>query len=130
MSNQKLKIMKATASYTRKNDHKWSKNDQVLAFYFTKFGTSNLSLNSDKKLADFIGVSVASLKMQSENFNSIMGFGGLEHTSKLQVDVYNEFGDMSRIQLRREVSKIIMDVERDEILRSLGKDPSKMKKLV
>ena len=110
--------------------HEWTKEDNVLAFYYTKYGTYGLYLTDEKQLAKWIGSSLGSLKMQSANFRGLMGESerALSDYSKLQSEVYNEYGNMSKMELMK-VAKLIIDqdtYERNEILKKLGKDPKKM----
>lgn len=113
--------------------HEWSKEDNILALYFTKYGTSGLYLKDENSLVKWIGTSLGSLKMQSANFRTLMGQteSSLSDYSKLQAEVYNEYGGMSRLELTRVVKKIIDQdtYERNEILKKMGKDPKKMVKL-
>lgn len=110
--------------------HEWSKDDTILTLYYTKYGTYGLYLKSESDIAKFIGTSVSSLKMQSGNMRALMGENqmSLSDYSKLQEDVYNEYGEFSKISLMRKVKKIINQdtYERNEILRKMGKDPKKM----
>ena len=110
--------------------HEWTKEDNVLAFYYTKYGTYGLYLTDEKQLAKWIGSSLGSLKMQSSNFRGLMGESerALSDYSKLQSEVYNEYGNMSKMELMK-VAKLIIDqdtYERNEILKKMGKDPKKM----
>ena len=113
--------------------HDWSKNDTSHCLYFTKYGTHGLYLKTEDSLAKFIGVSTGSLKMQSANFRALMGHTeqSLSDYSQLQSDVYNEFSGMGQYELMRVCKNIINqdEFERNEILKKMGKDPSKMRKL-
>lgn len=113
--------------------HDWSKNDTILCLYFTKYGTHGLYLKTEDSLAKFIGVSTGSLKMQSANFRALMGHTeqSLSDYSQLQSEVYNEYGGLSQYELMKVCKTIINqdEFERNEILRKMGKDPSKMRKL-
>lgn len=110
--------------------HEWTKEDNILAFYYTKYGTYGLYLKDENSLAKWIGSSLGSLKMQSANFRGLMGESerSLSDYSKLQAEVYNEYGNMSKMELMK-VTKRIIDqdtYERNEILKKMGKDPKKM----
>lgn len=113
--------------------HEWSKNDTILCLYYTKYGFTGLYVKNENDLSRFIGTSPGSLKMQSANFRSLMGHTeqSLSDFSKLQSDVYDEFGKMSQYELMRVCKSILNqdEMERNEILRKMGKDPSKMKKI-
>lgn len=111
--------------------HEWSKNDTIISLYVAKYGTKGLYLKTEGDIAKFIGTSEASLKMQCANMRSLMGQSEkvLSDFSKLQSEVFDEYNGMSEYQLMKEVKNIINqdDFERSEILRKMGKDPSRMK---
>jgi hypothetical protein len=113
--------------------HEWSKEDTILSLYVTRFGCKGLHLKSESDVAKFIGSSIGSLKMQCANIRSLMGLndGSLSDYSSLQKEVYNQFGKTSQYELMKVVKKITGqdDFERNELLKKLGKDPSKFKKL-
>jgi hypothetical protein len=113
--------------------HEWSKEDNILALYYTKYGTFGLYLKDEKSLVNWIGTSVGSLKMQSANFRALMGQTNysLSDYSKMQSEVYNQYGNMSKLELMKVVKGIIDQdtYERNEILNKMGKDPKKMVRL-
>jgi hypothetical protein len=110
--------------------HEWSKNDTILTLYVTKFGTSGLSLKTESDVANHIGVSVGSLKMQMSNLRSLLGKteSALSDYSKLQKEVFDEFNGMKCFELLRVVKKITgqEDMELISIFKRMGKDPKKM----
>jgi len=110
--------------------HEWSKEDNIVAYYYSKYGTYGLYLRDENSLAKWIGSSLGSLKMQAANFRALMGLKeySLSDYSKLQAEVYNECGNMSKIELMKLVKKIIDQdtYERNELLKKMGKDPKKM----
>jgi hypothetical protein len=110
--------------------HEWSKNDTILTLYVTKFGTSGLSLKTESDVANHIGVSVGSLKMQMSNIRSLLGKteSVLSDYSKLQKEVFDEFNGVKSFELLRVVKKITgqEDMELISIFKRMGKDPKKM----
>lgn len=114
--------------------HEWSKNDTILTLYVTKFGTKGLFLKTESDVSKFIGTSLGSLKMQMANIRSIIGLkeSSLSDFSKLQKDVFDEFGNSNQFELLKVVKKIIGQDEMElmEIFKKMGKDPNKMKKMV
>lgn len=110
--------------------HEWSKNDTILTLYVTKFGTSGLSLKTESDVANHIGVSVGSLKMQMSNLRALLGKteSVLSDFSKLQKEVFDEFNGMKSFELLRVVKKITgqEDMELISIFKRMGKDPKKM----
>lgn len=113
--------------------HSWSKEDTVLSLYLMKFGTKGLYLKTESDVAKFIGTSVGSLKMQCANLRELSGEKGrtLTDYSKLQEEVFEEYNGMRQYELMTKVREIIHqdDYERAEILRKMGKDPQKMRKI-
>jgi hypothetical protein len=114
--------------------HEWTKNDTIITLYFTKYGCRGLHLKTEDELSKFIGVSSGSLKMQSANIRTLMGLseGSLSDYSALQQEVFNEYNSMGQYKLMSVVKKITGqdELERNELLKKLGKDPSKFKKVL
>jgi hypothetical protein len=102
--------------------HDWTKEDFILTYFWVKWGLAGLYIKDEKGLADYIGVSVNSLRMQAENFRFLMGKEGLSDVKKLQVEVYEEWGKQSLILLRTKVRQIIDqdNHDRKEVLRNKG----------
>ena len=141
-------------------NHKWNKEDTIITLYFTKYGIKGLPVKDEKDLAEFvIGTTETSLVLQSLNIRYILGYdeGVLTDFSKLQEKVVDEYHGLSEDKLKNIVIDIInkrdingniekvkqikkaKEVERkkkasqaelDEVFRKMGKDPSKMKRLV
>ena len=92
---------------TRKNNHVWSKEDNIVALYYYRFGTQFLEL-TEREIAKQIGTTVASLKMQSKNFEMLdTGVSGLSDFSDTQEEVWNEYGKSIRYVLFKEVKKAL-----------------------
>jgi hypothetical protein len=110
--------------------HEWSKEDNIISFYYTKYGTFGLYLRDENALASWIGTSVGSLKMQSANFRALMGQTNysLSDYSKMQFEVYSQYCNMSKVEMMKVVKNIIDQdtYERNQILIKMGKDPKKM----
>jgi hypothetical protein len=115
------------------NLHEWSKEDTIICLYITKFGNKGMYLKTDSEIAKFIGSSVGSLKMQCSNIRTLLGHknNSLSDFSNLQKSVFEEYGNLTQIELLKVVKTIIKqdDFERIEILRKMGKDPSKFSKI-
>lgn len=141
-------------------NHKWNKDDTIITFYYVKYGLKGLPVNDEKELAEcVIGSTRTSLQMQSSNIRYILGYdsGTLTDFSKIQHDVVNEFSKKSEDCLKKAVLEIIdkrdfednldklreiknqKEIERrkkqsqselEAIFRRMGKDPSKMKRIV
>lgn len=141
-------------------NHKWNKDDTIITFYYVKYGLKGLPVRDEKELAEcVIGSTRTSLQMQSSNIRYILGYDGgtLTDFSKIQHDVVNEFIKKSEDNVRDIVLNIIdkrdfednleklreiknlketekkrkeSQAELDAIFRKMGKDPSKMKRIV
>lgn len=140
--------------------HKWNKEDTIITLYITKFGVKGLPVKDEKEIAELvIGTTEASLVMQSLNIRYILGYdeGVLTDFSKLQEKVVDEYHSLSEDKLKNVVIDIIdkrdingniekvkqikkakeaerkkkaAQAELDEIFRKMGKDPSKMKRVI
>lgn len=114
--------------------HEWSKNDTILTLYVTKFGTSGLFLKTLEDVANHIGVSVGSLKMQMANIRTLLGdnTAALTDFSKLQKEVFEEFNGLHQFQFVRVVKEVTgqNQMELISIFKRMGKDPQKMVKVV
>lgn len=111
--------------------HEWTEKDTIITFYITKYGTKGLYLKTEADIASYLGVTVGSLKMQMANFRALLGSqtGVLSDYSNIQEKVFNEYNDMTQYHFMKIVHELIGqdEIERNEILRKMGKDPSKMK---
>jgi hypothetical protein len=135
---------------------KWTKEDHILAFYYTKFGLKGLGARTEIDFAEgVLGCSVTSLKKNASNYRFLLGneneFGDIK---KLQRVVYDEFKGIAEIEFRNKVLELIgtksEDVQAYEtakkekadkrkfeedtaklanIFKAMGKDPNKMKRV-
>lgn len=70
--------------------HKWSREDDIVAFYLYRFGPESLIM-SIEEISKRLGMSEASLKMRIGNFQAIDGAGGLQNYAKLSERIYKEY---------------------------------------
>lgn len=140
--------------------HKWNKEDAILTLYYVKYNLNSLPVKDEEELATcIIGSTKSSLNMQAANIRYIIGdeHYTLSDYSKIQEEVVNEYNTLSELDLRQVVIDIISKrdvksniqelrirkkekerkdkekakkLELDEIFRKMGKDPSKMRKVV
>lgn len=140
--------------------HKWNKEDTIITLYYTKYGIKGLFVKDEKELAEFIiGTTETSLFLQSLNIRYILGYdeGTLTDFSKLQERVVDDYHNLSEDKLKNivldiidkrdidgnikrvkeikkakeiEKRKRVSESELAEIFRKMGKDPSKMKKIL
>jgi hypothetical protein len=69
--------------------HRWSKEDDIVAFYLYRFGHESLMMTIEE-ISKRLGMSEASLKMRMGNFKAIDGEGGLSNYAKLSEKIYNK----------------------------------------
>lgn len=145
-----------------KREHRWNKEDAIIALFYAKFGTKGLLVTDEKELAEsVIGSSFDSLKMMILNYNHLMGLDNkLDHVSDFQREAFEENSKISFDEFKDKVNDIILKKdlsknkkefiaakkerdaklaakkaakkrqdELDEIFRSMGKDPKKMRKI-
>ena len=115
------------------NLHEWSKDDTIITLYLAKFGCTGLYLKTEQSVADFIGTSLSSLKMQMANVRTLLGKqeSTLSDYSKLQDVVFSEYGKMTQFSLMNTVRSIINHDENElrTIFSKMGKDFSRMKRI-
>lgn len=141
-------------------NHKWNKEDSILTLYYVKFGLRRLPVKDEIEFAEWIiGSTETSLTMQSANVRYLLGFedGILTDFSAVQKEAVEQYSKVEEEILRKIVIAIIdkrdvkqnianskakkvekqkkvwkdeSDKQLEEALRRMGKDPSKMKKLV
>ena len=70
--------------------HKWSKEDDIVAYYLYKFGPESLMIRIGD-ISSILGMSESSLIMRIRNFQAIDGAGGLQNYAKLSKKVYEEY---------------------------------------
>ena len=75
--------------------HKWSKEDDIVAFYLYQFGPESLMMTF-KEISKRLGMSEASLKMRVANFKAIDGAGGLENYAKQSEMIYNQYKNVKK----------------------------------
>jgi hypothetical protein len=90
---------------SRKGNHVWSREDNMVALYYYRFGTQHLEM-SDSQVAHKLGTTLASLKMQAKNFEMLdTGRSGLSDYSKTQEEVFEKYSKVARYTLFLEVKK-------------------------
>lgn len=127
---------------------KWDKDDLILTYYFSTYGTKGLGLTDRELAQDVIGSSLNSLKMQASNYDHLKGLTGLDRPHSTQTEIYNEFHDKTQGELMKICRNIIdkkgggdgkvfqdkirqrnMKKDLDNELVKRGFDPKKMKSL-
>lgn len=101
----------------KNQNHHWSKEDYIVTFFITKYGTSGLYMRNDQTISSFIGTSVCSLKKMTSNFRHLLGVPNqLSHIKHLQQEVFNEYHKKPYMEFYHEVRNI---VKQDETTRQL-----------
>jgi hypothetical protein len=99
-------IAKGNKIEPSRTPHKWTKDDDIVAFYLYRFGTDDLN-TSLEEIADYLGMNAGSLKMRIQNFQALNGAGGLKNYAKLSERIYSEYGSLSKDEHRAEVKRIL-----------------------
>jgi len=141
--------------YGRKGQWKpeWTKEDQILAMFNDMYGLETLGMTKQDVAENIIGSSLDALNQQTANFKFLRTGEGLNRPHPLQTKVYEEYKDLGvnefkkialgivqektenpdKAVVNKQLGKEIGDKRdatekgREEALRKIGKDPSKMK---
>lgn len=90
----------------KEQQHAWSKDDDLVAFYLFKFGDGDLGKDT-KEIGELLGMGAGSLKMRIGNFRAIDGGGKLDHSAKQSRFIYERFNNASHEELRDKILPII-----------------------
>jgi len=93
-----------------KREHNWDKEDAIITFYYSEYGTSGLLETNVKELAEsVIGTSVPSLNMMVLNFDNLKdNETGFAHVSEYQKQVFDQYHNTSKDELKEIVNNIIL----------------------
>jgi len=87
--------------------HKWSKDDDLVAFYLYKFGDNHLSLKR-RDIGKILGMGYGSLIMRISNFKSIdRESKGLDHFAKQSMEIYTKYKHLPEDELIQKVNAIL-----------------------
>jgi hypothetical protein len=109
---------------SKKPQHHWTKQDFILTFFVSKYGTSGLYLREDEVISHYIGTSVGSLKKMYSNFRHLLGKPNqLNHIKNLQQEVFDEYNNVSYGQYVTLVKNMINhdEISRQIMLEKMGK---------
>ncbi len=84
--------------------HRWSENDDIVAFYLYKYGTTEQIESAAKKL----GIKDSSLKMRISNFAFLDNKKGLSNYSKQSLKIYSIWNE--NLQLENKYKSIISEM--------------------
>jgi len=93
-----------------KREHKWNKEDAIITFYCSEYGTAGLLVTEEKELAEsVIGSSLHSLNSMKMNFDYMKGIGNRDHTSEHQREVFDQYHNTPKEELKEIVNNIILE---------------------
>ena len=90
--------------------HKWTPEDDLIAFYLYRYESSSLRMTTEF-ISKKLGMSEASLRMRIGNFQAIDGKGGLQNFAKLSERIFNQYKDISQEIHLDMVKKILQNTE-------------------
>lgn len=91
------------------DNHKWTDNDHVVAFYLYKYSDKGLKY-SREELAEKMGMGMNSLSLRIRNYAAVDGNGGLNHGGKTVIKIYNRHKNSSQMILKSIVDNIIREL--------------------
>jgi hypothetical protein len=97
---------KAPAKAPAKARHKWSKDDDLTAFYISRFGYSKLPMKEAELVAK-LGMPRASFVMKIANFKHLEGESGLSNYSIQSKKIYDSYRQLPEIEIRGIILKIL-----------------------
>ena len=86
--------------------HKWSVEDDLVAFYLYRCGKNDAPL-SFKEVCELLEISENSMRMRIANYRYLDVGKGLSHFSKQTKEVYEKYKDFSEEDLRKVGRNII-----------------------
>jgi hypothetical protein len=87
-------------------EHRWKCGDDVAAFYLSRHGVGQLSLN-EASVAGKLKVSPGALRMRRSNFRYLDTGKGLSHLSKQSRKVFERYQRWDERKLRAEAQKYL-----------------------
>jgi hypothetical protein len=113
---------------SRKDSHKWTDGDNMLALYYYKYKTEFLGLE-EKELCEMIGTTPTSFKTHASNFRRLHTVTeGLSESSKSQAEIYVKYSKLNRYDLFKELKKVlpIDEVITNRLVRLSGRNLRKL----
>jgi len=128
--NVEKQVVKCEHIVGAKIKTKWTKNDVIIAFLYTKFtlrkvGVTDEATQLENFVNEYIGSISNSLKMESLNIKYLLCLKhneqpeGLEHYSKTQELVVNEYDKYSENELSEIVNLILDSMTEEEKLKNM-----------
>jgi hypothetical protein len=88
----------------------WTRGDLIIALYIAKFGLRDIDMTRTELVSSVLkGTTLRSLNMQIANFRFLLNLEGvkLTATSKSKLEIVEEYGNTSRLNLRLIVTELI-----------------------
>ena len=110
--------------------HHWTKPEDIVAFYLSRFGdrsflgisTATIARTlSERPLPDgsrAVPITLGSLEYRIGNFNYLRGKPGWSNYAQLSRDVYEEYKNVSIVELRSSVIRILGIAVKDSVERA------------
>jgi len=86
--------------------HRWTKDDDVVAFYLSRHGTRHLPL-MEAGIAKRLGVTEGSLARRQANFAYLDGRPGYDHVAKQSRRIHQQHAKVTETQLRALVLRVL-----------------------
>jgi hypothetical protein len=86
--------------------HRWTEDDDVVAFYLSRHGTRRLPL-MEAGIAKHLGVLESSLARRRANFAHLDGRPGLPHAAKLSQRIHQQYVSATEAELRPLVLRVL-----------------------
>jgi hypothetical protein len=86
--------------------HRWTENDDVVAFYLSRHGTRRLPL-MEAGIAKRLGMSEGSLARRQANFAYLDGRPGFDHVAKLSRRIHQQYEKATEAELRPLVLRVL-----------------------
>jgi hypothetical protein len=90
--------------------HKWTEPDDIVAFYLSRYGPSELA-RSVAAAAEKLGIASGTLHLRIGNFKFLDGNGRLNHPAKQSRRVFDQYKDIPEKELRAIVAGILSGEE-------------------
>ena len=79
--------------------HRWSVDDDLIAYHAFRFGPSDLDGNI-QEIGEILGMGFNSFNLKIANFKAIAGMGGLANYTKQSVQVYEKYSKLPDSEAR------------------------------
>ena len=105
-----------TANRNKASQHKWTKEDEIVALYLWKYGEKEpggerkLGIYTIQTISNVLEIKPNSIKMKITNYEALTGGRGLDGYSEQMIKVFKKYKNTPEPELRQIAEKIIEDV--------------------